>query len=75
MALIALEGLGVPSQKTSLLGGVAQILIYPRPSPRLVDVGLFVRSKIPTVKLSSSPLVREVEISRNLWNLKEMKIR
>jgi len=38
------EGLGTPSQKTSLLGGVAQILIYPRPSPRLADV-LFVRPK------------------------------
>ena len=28
-----IEGLGAPSQKTSLLGGVAQILINPRPSP------------------------------------------
>ena len=45
MALIPLEGLGAPPQKTSLLGGVAQILIYPRPSPRLADVGLFVRPK------------------------------
>ena len=27
------EGLGTPFQKTSLLGGVTQILIYPRPSP------------------------------------------
>ena len=45
MALIPLEGLGAPSQKTSLLGGVAQILIFSRPSPRLVDVGLFVRPK------------------------------
>ena len=45
MALIPLEGLGAPSQKTSLLGGVAQILINPRPSPRLADVGLFVRPK------------------------------
>ena len=32
-----------PSQKTSLLGGVAQIFIYPRSSLRLADVGLFVR--------------------------------
>ena len=39
------EGLGAPSQKTSLLGGVAQILIFPRPSPRLADVRLFVRHK------------------------------
>ena len=39
------EGLGAPSQKTSFLGGVAQILIFPRPSPRLADVGLFVRPK------------------------------
>ena len=45
MALILLEGLGAPSQKTSLLGGVVQILIYPRPSPRLAVVGLFVRPK------------------------------
>ena len=43
--LVSLEGLGAPSQKTSLLGGVAQILIYSRPSPRLADVGLFVRPK------------------------------
>ena len=45
MALIPFEGLGAPSQKTSLLGGVAQILINPRPSPRQADVGLFVRPK------------------------------
>ena len=44
MALIPLEGLGAPSQKTNLLGGVA-ILIFSRPSPRLADVGLFVRPK------------------------------
>ena len=43
--LLEPEGLGAPSQKTSLLGGVAQILISPRPSPRLADVGLFVRPK------------------------------
>ena len=36
------EGLGAPSQNTSLLGGVTQILIFPRPSPRLSNVGLFV---------------------------------
>ena len=40
-----IEGVGAPSQKTSLLGEVAQILINPRPSPRLADVGLFVRPK------------------------------
>ena len=34
-----------PSQKTNLLGGVAQILINQRPSPCLADVGLFVRPK------------------------------
>ena len=45
MALIPHEGLGAPSQKTSLLGGVAQILISPRSSLRLADVGLFVRPK------------------------------
>ena len=43
--LLSTEGFGAPSQKTSLLGGVAQILIYPRPSPRLAEVGLFVRPK------------------------------
>jgi len=37
-----IEGLGAPSQKTRLLGGIAQIVIFPRPSPRLADVGLFV---------------------------------
>ena len=45
MALIPLEGLGTPSQKTSFLGGVVQILRYPRPSLPLADVGLFVRPK------------------------------
>ena len=38
MALISIEGLGAPSKKTSLLGGVAQILIYPRSSSCLADV-------------------------------------
>ena len=46
MALIPIEGSGAPSQKTCLLlGGVAQILILPRPSSRLADVRLFVRPK------------------------------
>ena len=45
LALIPIEGLGEPSQKTSLLGGVTQNLIYPQPSSRLADVGLFVRPK------------------------------
>jgi len=40
-----LLGFGAPSQKISLLGGVAQILIYPRPSSCLPDVGIFVRLK------------------------------
>ena len=44
-ATLIREGLEAPSQKTSLLGGVAKIVIYPRPSPRLTDVGLFVRPK------------------------------
>ena len=39
-----LKGFGAPSQKTRLLGGVAQILIYPRPSSCLADVRLFVRT-------------------------------
>ena len=43
--LVVFEELGAPSQKTSLLGRVTQILIYSRPSPRLADVGLFVRPK------------------------------
>jgi len=45
MALIPFEVLGAPSQKTSLLDGVAQILINPRPSLRLADVRVFVRPK------------------------------
>jgi len=45
MTLIPLVGVGAPSKKTSLLGGVTQILIYSRPSPRLADVRLFVRPK------------------------------
>ena len=45
MALIPTERLGTPSQKNSLLDGVVQILIYPRSSPPLADVGLFVRPK------------------------------
>ena len=45
MALIPVEGLGALSQKTNFLGGVAQILIYPRSFPRLTDVGLFIRPK------------------------------
>ena len=56
MALIPLEGLGAPSQKTSLLGGVAQILIFPRPSPRLADVGLFVRPKSQQSSLRTKSL-------------------
>jgi len=39
-----MEGLKAPSQKTNLLGGVAQILIYARPSLCLADMGLFVRT-------------------------------
>jgi len=35
-----------------MLGGVAQILINPRPSPRLADMGLFVRPKSQHVDLS-----------------------
>ena len=45
IAVDVTEGLGASSQKTSMLGGVAQILINPRSSPRLADVGLFVRPK------------------------------
>ena len=37
--------LGAPSQNTSLFGGVAQILIYPRSSRCLADVELFIRPK------------------------------
>ena len=39
------DGLGAPSQKTSILGRVVQILIYLKLSPPLTDVGLFVRPK------------------------------
>ena len=42
MALISFVKTWGTIQKTSLLGGVAQILIYPRPSPCLANVGLFV---------------------------------
>jgi len=45
MTLILIKGLEAPSQKTNLLSGVAQILIYQRPSPCLADVGLFVQPK------------------------------
>ena len=45
------EGLGAPSQKTSLPGGVVQIFIYPRLSPCLADEGLFVRpTNLPRTK-------------------------
>ena len=65
-------GLGAPSQKTSLLGRVAQILIYPRPSLRLADVGLFVRPKSqqsPSNK--ESPLqaqLSSVKIKCSMWD-------
>jgi len=42
MALIPIEGFGASFQKTSLLGEVGQILIYPRLFPFLADVRLFV---------------------------------
>ena len=45
MTLIPIKGLRVPSQNTNLLGGVAQILLYPRPSLCLTDVGLFIQPK------------------------------
>ena len=45
MSLIPIEGLGASSQNTNFLGRVVQILIYPRPSPSLADVGIFVRPK------------------------------
>ena len=55
------EGPGAPSQKTSLLGGVVQILIFPRSSPRLADVGLFVRPKS-----QQSPLEQRVSLQAQL---------
>ena len=56
------EGLRAPSQKTSLLGGVAQILINSRPlSPRLADVGLFVRPKS-----QQSPFEQRVSLQAQL---------
>jgi len=45
MTLIPFVRLGASSQKTTLLGGVAQILINSRTSPCLADVGLFVQPK------------------------------
>ena len=62
------EGLGTPSQKTSLLGGVAQILINPRPSPRLADVGLFVRPKSQQSPLEQrvSPLQAQLSSHRKI---------
>jgi len=62
MALIPLEGLRAPSKKTSLLGGVAQILIFPRPSPCLADVGLFVRPKSQHYGLAG-PLMQMIQIN------------
>jgi len=53
MALISLIRLGAPSQKVNLLGGVAQTLIYPRPSPSLTDVGLFVRTMLNIFSINS----------------------
>ena len=62
MALIPLARTRGKIQKTSLLGRVAQILINPRPSPCLADVGLFVRLK------SQQLYVSQVCISiRNLF--------
>ena len=64
------EGLGAPSQKTSLLGGVAQILINPRPSPRLADVGLFV---LP--KSQQSPLEQRVSpASSTIFTLEDQML-
>ena len=73
LALIPIVGSGAPSQKTSLLGGVAQILINPRPSSRLADVGLFVRLKSQqivsfTMGLSLRPLGETIPpaVAKNL---------
>jgi len=55
------KDLGAPSIKISLLGGVDQIRIYPRPSPYLADVGLFVRR--PT---QQSPIEQGVYMQANL---------
>ena len=50
--------LGASSQKVNMLGGVAQTLIYPRPSTSLADVGLFVRTMLnsPLSNKKSQPL-------------------
>ena len=65
------EGLGAPSQKTSLLGGVVQILIYLRPSPCLADVGLFVRPKNP----NNPPLEQRVSLaSSTIFTLKNQML-
>ena len=68
MALIPLEGLGAPSQKTSLLGRVAQILINPRPSPCLADVGLFVQPKSQQQVLNDDIFrVISCKFAYNIW--------
>ena len=51
MALIPFVRTRTPSQKTSMLGGVAQILKNPKASPCLADVVLFVQLKFPTTPL------------------------
>ena len=55
MTLIPIEELRAPSQKTSLLSEVTQIIIYSRPSPCLADVGLFVRPKSQQIEGLGAP--------------------
>jgi len=50
--LVSVEGRGAPSQKTSLLGGVAQILIYPtKIIPTSSRCGTIFSTQIPTIPL------------------------
>ena len=52
---------GLHPKRLAFLGGVAQILINPRSSPRLADVGLFVRPKS-----QQSPLNKESPLQAQL---------
>ena len=65
MDLIPIEGLGTLYQKTILLGRVAQILIYPRLSPRLADVGLYLFDPIPIIP----PRIKSLSASSTIFTL------
>ena len=64
------EGLGAPSQKTSHLSGVAQILIFPRSSPCLGDVGQFVRPK----SQQSPPRTKSLHASSTIFTREDQML-